>query len=75
VRHLLAHPPRGLPEADHARLRSLAVGLRGLGSLPGPWQQRCGQLAEHPQLLLESLLMAKQFKTAHKVGSVPPCES
>ncbi|GAQ91390.1 hypothetical protein KFL_007770010 [Klebsormidium nitens] len=67
VRYLVSHPAPGLPPPDAARLHSLAAGLAALARLPPPWQQRCGHLAEQPDLVLESLLMAQQFATAHQM--------
>lgn len=56
-----------LTEEEHARLDRLALGLRMLGSLPLPWQQRCSALHEHPRLILETLLMGKQLRAASQV--------
>ncbi|CAM6127643.1 unnamed protein product [Calypogeia fissa] len=56
-----------LSEDEHARLDRLALGLRMLGALPLPWQQRCSALHEHPRLILETLLMWKQLKAASQL--------
>ncbi|BBN06274.1 zinc finger FYVE domain-containing protein 26 [Marchantia polymorpha subsp. ruderalis] len=56
-----------LSEAEHGRLDQLALGLRMLGALPLPWQQRCSALHEHPRLILETLLMWKQLKAASQL--------
>lgn len=56
-----------LSEEEHARLDRLALGLRMLGALPLPWQQRCSALHEHPRLILETLLMGKQLRAASQV--------
>jgi len=56
-----------LSEEEHARLNQLALGLRMLGALPLPWQQRCSALHEHPRLILETLLMGKQLRVASQV--------
>ncbi|MCO5611281.1 hypothetical protein L7F22_065533 [Adiantum nelumboides] len=45
-------------------LQKLALGLQMLGALPLPWQQRCAALHQHPQLILETLLMWKQLQVA-----------
>jgi zinc finger FYVE domain-containing protein 26 len=59
-----------LSEEEHARLDRLALGLRMLGTLPLPWQQRCSALHEHPRLILETLLMGKQLRAASQVLSI-----
>lgn len=59
-----------LTEEEHARLDRLALGLRMLGSLPLPWQQRCSALHEHPRLILETLLMGKQLRAASQVQKI-----
>ncbi|KAJ7536047.1 hypothetical protein O6H91_12G054900 [Diphasiastrum complanatum] len=56
-----------LSEDEHARLDRLALGLRMLGALPLPWQQRCSALHGHPQLILETLLMWKQLQAASQL--------
>ncbi|KAL3693637.1 hypothetical protein R1sor_007288 [Riccia sorocarpa] len=56
-----------LTEEEHGRLDRLALGLRMLGALPLPWQQRCSALHEHPRLILETLLMWKQLKAASQL--------
>jgi zinc finger FYVE domain-containing protein 26 len=56
-----------LSEEEHARLDRLALGLRMLGALPLPWQQRCSALHEHPRLILETLLMGKQLRAASQL--------
>ncbi|KAG6557384.1 hypothetical protein Mapa_000653 [Marchantia paleacea] len=56
-----------LSEEEHGRLDRLALGLRMLGALPLPWQQRCSALHEHPRLILETLLMWKQLKAASQL--------
>uniref|UniRef100_A0A0E0C459 ZFYVE26-like TPR repeats domain-containing protein n=1 Tax=Oryza meridionalis TaxID=40149 RepID=A0A0E0C459_9ORYZ len=53
-----------LSDDDVARLNSWALGLRVLSLLPLPSQQRCSSLHEHPQLILEVLLMMKQLQSA-----------
>uniref|UniRef100_A0ACD5VIY9 Uncharacterized protein n=1 Tax=Avena sativa TaxID=4498 RepID=A0ACD5VIY9_AVESA len=50
-----------------ARLNSWALGLRVLSLLPLPSQQRCSSLHEHPQLIVEVLLMMKQLESASSV--------
>jgi hypothetical protein len=59
-----------LSEEEHARLDRLALGLRMLGALPLPWQQRCSALHEHPRLILETLLMGKQLRAASQVSDL-----
>ena len=56
-----------LSDDDVARLNSWALGLRVLSLLPLPSQQRCSSLHEHPQLILEVLLMMKQLQSASLV--------
>ncbi|XP_068653631.1 uncharacterized protein [Aristolochia californica] len=56
-----------LTDAEVSRLNKWALGLRVLGLLPLPWQQRCSALHEHPHLILEVLLMRKQLQSASLV--------
>ena len=56
-----------LSEVEVSRLNAWALGLRVLASLPLPWQQRCSSLHEHPQLIVEVLLMRKQLQSASQV--------
>lgn len=53
-----------LSDAEVTRLNSWALGLRVLSLLPLPSQQRCSPLHEHPDLILEVLLMMKQLQSA-----------
>jgi zinc finger FYVE domain-containing protein 26 len=54
-------------DLEFAKLHKLSMGLCILGSLPLPWQQRCSALHEHPQLILETLLMWKELHVASQV--------
>ncbi|XP_057838551.1 uncharacterized protein LOC131048568 isoform X2 [Cryptomeria japonica] len=56
-----------LSDTEAARLNRWALGLRVLGALPLPWQQRCSALHEHPHLILETLLMWKQLQSAKQL--------
>eukprot|EP01018_Ginkgo_biloba_P037319 Gb_14991 [translate_table: standard] len=56
-----------LSDGEIARLNRWALGLRVLGALPLPWQQRCSALHEHPHLILETLLMWKQLQSASQL--------
>ncbi|XP_042002823.1 uncharacterized protein LOC121752018 isoform X2 [Salvia splendens] len=56
-----------LSEVEVSRLNAWALGLRVLASLPLPWQQRCSSLHEHPQLIVEVLLMRKQLQSASQI--------
>lgn len=67
VHFLLKRRVGTLSEAEIARLNSLALGLRVLGALPLPWQQRCSALHEYPHLILETLLMWKQLQSAQQL--------
>ncbi|XP_062203832.1 uncharacterized protein LOC133906049 isoform X2 [Phragmites australis] len=64
VHFFLKRTVGNLSEAEIARLNSWALGLRVLSLLPLPSQQRCSSLHEHPQLILEVLLMMKQLQSA-----------
>lgn len=67
VHFLLKRRVGSLSEAEIARLNRLALGLRVLGALPLPWQQRCSALHEYPHLILETLLMWKQLQSAQQL--------
>lgn len=64
VHFFLKRKDNNLSDAELSRLSSWALGLRVLSALPLPWQQRCSALHEHPQLILEVLLMRKQLQSA-----------
>nr|CAD1824207.1 unnamed protein product [Ananas comosus var. bracteatus] len=64
VHFFLKRTVGNLSDTDIARLNSWALGLRVLALLPLPSQQRCSALHEHPQLILEVLLMMKQLEDA-----------
>ncbi|KAL3819038.1 hypothetical protein ACJIZ3_004943 [Penstemon smallii] len=64
VHFFLKRRDGNLSEVEVSRLNSWALGLRVLASLPIPWQQRCSSLHEHPQLIVEVLLMRKQLQSA-----------
>ncbi|KAK9698114.1 hypothetical protein RND81_08G083600 [Saponaria officinalis] len=64
VHFFLKRKDGNLSDAEVCRLNSWALGLRVLSALPLPWQQRCSSLHEHPQLILEVLLMRKQLQSA-----------
>ncbi|KNA04878.1 hypothetical protein SOVF_195620 isoform A [Spinacia oleracea] len=64
VHFFLKRKDGNLSDAEVSRLNSWALGLRVLSALPLPWQQRCSSLHEHPQLILEVLLMRKQLQSA-----------
>ncbi|KAL6615484.1 hypothetical protein ACP70R_037754 [Stipagrostis hirtigluma subsp. patula] len=64
VHFFLKRTVGNLSDAEIARLNSWALGLRVLSLLPVPSQQRCSSLHEHPQLILEVLLMMKQLQSA-----------
>ncbi|KAK8453041.1 hypothetical protein SEVIR_5G218000v4 [Setaria viridis] len=64
VHFFLKRTVGSLSDAEIARLNSWALGLRVLSLLPLPSQQRCSSLHEHPQLIVEVLLMMKQFQSA-----------
>ncbi|XP_021746280.1 uncharacterized protein LOC110712151 isoform X1 [Chenopodium quinoa] len=64
VHFFLKRKDSNLSDAEVSRLNSWALGLRVLSALPLPWQQRCSSLHEHPQLILEVLLMRKQLQSA-----------
>lgn len=64
VHFFLKRKDSNLSDAEVSRLNSWALGLRVLSTLPLPWQQRCSSLHEHPQLILEVLLMRKQLQSA-----------
>ncbi|XP_074272051.1 uncharacterized protein LOC141595969 [Silene latifolia] len=63
VHFFLKRKDGNLSDAEVDRLNSWALGLRVLSALPLPWQQRCSSLHEHPQLILEVLLMRKQLQS------------
>jgi zinc finger FYVE domain-containing protein 26 len=67
VHFFLKRTVGSLSDAEIARLNSWALGLRVLSLLPLPSQQRCSSLHEHPQLIIEVLLMMKQFQSASLV--------
>lgn len=67
VHFFLKRTVGNLSDAEIARLNSWALGLRVLSLLPLPSQQRCSSLHEHPQLILEVLLMMKQLQSASLV--------
>uniref|UniRef100_M8C4G1 Uncharacterized protein n=1 Tax=Aegilops tauschii TaxID=37682 RepID=M8C4G1_AEGTA len=67
VHFFLKRTVGNLSDAEIARLNSWALGLRVLSLLPLPSQQRCSSLHEHPQLILEVLLMMKQLESASLV--------
>ncbi|KAH7298964.1 hypothetical protein KP509_25G067100 [Ceratopteris richardii] len=54
-------------DAELMGLQKLALGLQMLGALPLSWQQRCAALHQHPQLILETLLMWKQLEVASEL--------
>ncbi|KAK3161162.1 hypothetical protein QOZ80_1BG0073090 [Eleusine coracana subsp. coracana] len=64
VHFFLKRTVGNLSDTEVARLNSWALGLRVLSLLPVPSQQRCSSLHEHPQLILEVLLMMKQLQSA-----------
>ncbi|WVZ69871.1 hypothetical protein U9M48_018593 [Paspalum notatum var. saurae] len=64
VHFFLKRTVGNLSDAETARLNSWALGLRVLSLLPLPSQQRCSSLHEHPQLIVEVLLMMKQLQSA-----------
>ncbi|XP_048494067.1 uncharacterized protein LOC104887752 isoform X2 [Beta vulgaris subsp. vulgaris] len=64
VHFFLKRKDSNLSDAEVSRLNSWALGLRVLSVLPLPWQQRCSSLHEHPQLIMEVLLMRKQLQSA-----------
>ncbi|KAI3501756.1 hypothetical protein L1887_29761 [Cichorium endivia] len=64
VHFFLKRRDSNLNEPELSRLNLWALGLRVLAILPLPWQQRCSALHEHPQLILEVLLMRKQLQSA-----------
>ncbi|XP_057524069.1 uncharacterized protein LOC130803870 isoform X3 [Amaranthus tricolor] len=64
VHFFLKRKDSNISEDEVARLNSWALGLRVLSALPLPWQHRCSSLHEHPQLILEVLLMRKQLQSA-----------
>ncbi|XP_051127624.1 uncharacterized protein LOC127249073 isoform X2 [Andrographis paniculata] len=67
VHFFLKRRDGNLSKVEVSRLNSWALGLRVLGSLPLPWQQRCSSLHEHPHLILEVLLMRKQLQSASQI--------
>ncbi|KAG9459296.1 hypothetical protein H6P81_003804 [Aristolochia fimbriata] len=67
VHFFLKRRTGNLTDAEVSRLNKWALGLRVLGLLPLPWQQRCSALHEHPHLILEVLLMRKQLQSASLV--------
>jgi len=64
VHFFLKRTVGNLSDAEIARLNLWALGLRVLSLLPLPSQQRCSSLHEHPQLIVEVLLMMKQLHSA-----------
>ncbi|KAL4570212.1 hypothetical protein LXL04_025863 [Taraxacum kok-saghyz] len=64
VHFFLKRKDSNLNEPELSKLNLWALGLRVLAILPLPWQQRCSSLHEHPQLILEVLLMRKQLHSA-----------
>ncbi|XP_024993509.1 uncharacterized protein LOC112527248 isoform X2 [Cynara cardunculus var. scolymus] len=64
VHFFLKRRDSNLNEPELSRLNLWALGLRVLAVLPLPWQQRCSSLHEHPQLIVEVLLMRKQLQSA-----------
>ncbi|KAG7572251.1 hypothetical protein ISN44_As09g006230 [Arabidopsis suecica] len=64
VHFFLKRRDSNLSDLEVARLNSWALGLKVLAALPLPWQQRCSSLHEHPNLILEALLMRKQLQYA-----------
>lgn len=67
VHFFLKRRDSNLTEPELSRLNLWALGLRVLAVLPLPWQQRCSALHEHPQLIVEVLLMRKQLQSASMV--------
>ncbi|KAJ0666530.1 hypothetical protein HanPI659440_Chr17g0667821 [Helianthus annuus] len=67
VHFFLKRKDSNLTEPELSRLNLWALGLRVLAVLPLPWQQRCSALHEHPQLIVEVLLMRKQLQSASMV--------
>ncbi|XP_071701623.1 uncharacterized protein [Rutidosis leptorrhynchoides] len=67
VHFFLKRRDSNLHEPELSRLNLWALGLRVLAVLPLPWQQRCSALHEHPQLIVEVLLMRKQLQSASMI--------
>ncbi|PWA62406.1 hypothetical protein CTI12_AA322820 [Artemisia annua] len=67
VHFFLKRKDNNLHEPELSRLNLWALGLRVLALLPLPWQQRCSALHEHPQLIVEVLLMRKQLQSASMI--------
>ncbi|KAD3641724.1 hypothetical protein E3N88_30948 [Mikania micrantha] len=67
VHFFLKRKDSNLTETELSRLNLWAQGLRVLAILPLPWQQRCSALHEHPQLIVEVLLMRKQLQSASMI--------
>nr|XP_043638938.1 LOW QUALITY PROTEIN: uncharacterized protein LOC122610032 [Erigeron canadensis] len=67
VHFFLKRRDSNLNEPELSRLNLWALGLRVLAVLPLPWQQRCSALHEHPQLIVEVLLMRKQLQSASMI--------
>ncbi|MFS8030630.1 hypothetical protein Hanom_Chr17g01536291 [Helianthus anomalus] len=67
VHFFLKRKDSNLTEPELSRLNLWALGLRVLAVLPLPWQQRCSALHEHPQLIVEVLLMRKQLQSASMI--------
>nr|GEV14748.1 hypothetical protein [Tanacetum cinerariifolium] len=67
VHFFLKRKDNNLKEPELSRLNLWALGLRVLALLPLPWQQRCSALHEHPQLIVEVLLMRKQLQSASMI--------
>ncbi|KAI3812488.1 hypothetical protein L1987_17198 [Smallanthus sonchifolius] len=67
VHFFLKRKDSNLTKPELSRLNLWALGLRVLALLPLPWQQRCSALHEHPQLIVEVLLMRKQLQSASMI--------
>ncbi|KAF5814911.1 hypothetical protein HanXRQr2_Chr03g0116491 [Helianthus annuus] len=67
VHFFLKRKDSNLTQTEFSRLNLWALGLRVLVVLPLPWQQRCSALHEHPQLIVEVLLMRKQLQSASMI--------
>jgi zinc finger FYVE domain-containing protein 26 len=73
VHFFLKRTVGNLSDSEVSRLNSWALGLRVLSLLPLPSQQRCSSSHEHPQLILEVLLMMKQLQSASLVLYLSRC--
>ncbi|XP_076932004.1 uncharacterized protein LOC143597374 [Bidens hawaiensis] len=67
VHFFLKRKDNNLTEPGLSRLNLWALGLRVLAVLPLSWQHRCSSLHEHPQLIVEVLLMRKQLQSASMI--------